>query len=148
LAKGSLAIGIIFLGVGVFVCQQAFLLSLGNASHPGPGFMAFGLGLILVILSIIYLFQGFHKDKPQIDSKQGRPMHVLAAFLILSFVTAVLNWLGYLLSTFFLFLIWLILIERKKLILSFGISILALIFIYFFNLLFSIQLPKGLIKGF
>jgi len=59
-----------------------------------------------------------------------------------------LNWLGYLISTFLLFLMWLAIIERKKWYLSLCLSFLALVVVYYFNLLFSIQLPKGLIKGF
>lgn len=146
--KGRLVMGIILLGVGVFVAQQAFLLSIGRPSRPGPGFIPFGLGIILIILAVVYLSEIYRKKNYDQVPVSWLPKRVLAVVSLLCFITASLNWLGYLICTFFLFLFWISFIERKNLLLSLAISFLALIFIYYFNLIFSIQLPKGLLKLF
>ncbi len=54
---GPTLMGIFLWGLGTFVCIEALDLSLGLASRPGPGFVSFGLGLILVVLSSAYLIQ-------------------------------------------------------------------------------------------
>lgn len=148
MGKGPVILGVFFLGVGAFVCHQALQLSLGRPSRPGPGFVAFGLGSILLFLSVLYLRQSIRKRSEGQTSSGGQRRRALFAAALLCFFAAVLSWLGYLVSTFLLFLLWLTLIERKKWYVSLPISLLAVIFVYYFNLLFSIQLPKGILKGF
>ncbi len=145
--KGQVSAGVILLALGFFVCQQAVQLTLGQASRPGPGFVPFGLGAILILLSLLYLFPLLRNlpgnEEPRPSSNLTR---TLLAVAILCLFSAVLNGLGYLLSTLFLFLLWLMLIERKKWPVALGLAGLALILVYFFNLLFSVQLPRGIIR--
>lgn len=149
MVKGPLAIGTLLLALGIFVGHQAIQLSLGRPSRPGPGFVAFGLGSILILLSALYLIQ-FSRMKPEARPRgpRGGGQRTLLAVGLLCLYAAVLNWLGYLISTFLLFGIWLGFIERKKWYLTLSIAFLALVVVYYFNSLFSIQLPKGLLKGF
>jgi hypothetical protein len=146
--KGQVIAGGILLALGIFVCQQAVQLNLGQASRPGPGFVPFGLGSLLVLLSFLYLFPLLRalgeKGKAQPYAGLTR---TLPAVGILCLFSAVLNWLGYILGTLLLFLLWLMLIERKKWPAAVCLAGLALVFVYFFNLLFSIQLPRGIIRG-
>ena len=146
--KGQVSAGVILLALGFFVCQQAIQLTLGQASRPGPGFVPFGLGSILILLSLLYLAPLFRTrqghEEPQPLSNLTR---TLLAVGILCLFSAVLSGLGYLLSTLLLFLLWLMLIERKKWPVAVGLAGLALVFVYFFNLLFSVQLPRGIIRG-
>jgi len=147
--KGQVSAGVILLALGFFVCQQAIQLTLGQASRPGPGFVPFGLGSILILLSLLYLIPLLRT--PQGDEKpQPSPglTRTLLAVGILCLFSAILSGLGYLLSTVLLFLLWLLLIERKKWPMAVGLAGLALVFVYFFNLLFSVQLPRGIIRGF
>jgi putative tricarboxylic transport membrane protein len=145
---GSILAGIIFLALGIFVCQQAIQLGLGQASRPGPGFVPFGLGSLLILLSLLYLVPVLRSLK-----REGKPepsdglIRTVLAVGILCLFSAILSWLGYLVSTLLLFLLWLMLIERKKWPMAVGLAGLALVFVYFFNLLFSIQLPRGIIRG-
>ena len=147
--KGPILAGVIFLALGMFICHQALQLSLGQASRPGPGFVPFGLGSILVLLSLLYIFHSLRTQSGRGESKphRGRTRTFLAIG-ILCFCIGLLNWLGYLISTFLLFLMWLAIIERKKWYVSLSVSLLALVVVYYFNLLFSVQLPRGLLKGF
>ncbi len=146
--KGQVSAGLIFLALGIFVCQQAIQFDLGQASRPGPGFVPFGLGSILILLSLLYLVPLFRTrqgdEEPQPSSNLTR---TLLAVAILCLFSAVLSGLGYLLSTLLLFLLWLMLIERKEWPVAVGLAGLALVFVYFFNLLFSVQLPRGIIRG-
>jgi len=147
--KARVGIGTIFLALGIFVCHQAIQLSLGRPSRPGPGFVAFGLGLILTVLSFLYLMQVSRtKSEDQSRSSRGGGNRTLMAVGLLCLYAAVLNSLGYLISTFLLFGIWLGLIEQKKWYLTLPIAFLALVAVYFFNYLFSVQLPKGFLKVF
>ena len=83
------------------------------------------------------------------ESKGHRGLYrTFLAIGILCFCIGLLNWLGYLISTFLLFLMWLAIIERKKWYVSLSFSLLALVVVYYFNFLFSVQLPRGLLKGF
>jgi hypothetical protein len=145
---GSILAGIIFLGLGTFVCQQAIQLGLGQASRPGPGFVPFGLGSILILLSLLYLVPVFRAFKQE-EGLRPSPglIRTFLAIGILCLFSAILSWLGYLVSTLLLFLLWLMLMERKKWPMAVGLAGLALVFVYFFNLLFSIQLPRGIIRG-
>jgi len=147
--KGPWIAGSILLALGIFVCQQAGQLSLGQASRPGPGFVPFGLGAILILLSVLYLIQSLRTAYGNGNLRVSPGFYpTLLAMGFLCFFSGVLNWLGYLISTFLLFMGWLTLIERKKWVLSLALSILALALVYYFNFLFSVQLPKGFIKGF
>jgi hypothetical protein len=147
--KGQVYAGVILLALGIFVCHQAVQLNLGQASRPGPGFVPFGLGSLLILLSIFYLVPIFRSLK-----REGKPppsdrlIRTVLAVGILCFFSGVLNWLGYLISTLLLFLLWLILIERKQWPVTVGLAGLALLFVYFFNLLFSVQLPRGIVRIF
>ncbi len=147
--RGPILAGVILLTLGIFVCHQAVQLSLGQASRPGPGFVPFGLGSILILLSLLYTFHFLRTPREREESKGHRGLYrTFLAIVILCLCIGLLNWLGYLITTFLLFLMWLAIIERKKWYVSLSLSLLALVVVYYFNLLFSVQLPRGLIKGF
>jgi hypothetical protein len=147
--KGPILAGVVLLALGIFVCHQAVQLSLGQASRPGPGFVPFGLGSILILLSLLYIFRFLRSQRKREESKGHRGLYrTFLAIAILCLCIGLLNWLGYLITTFLLFLMWLAIIERKKWYVSLSLSLLALVVVYYFNLLFSVQLPRGLIKGF
>lgn len=140
--------GITLLGVGFFVCYQGWELSLGKPSAPGPGFVPFGLGLVLLALTAVYLFQirrGEQKRKGAED--RGGFRRLAAALGVICFFALAVSWLGYLPTTFLLFLIWLSAIEKKSLAKSFSVAFAAVAAVYLFNTLFSVQLPPGLLKG-
>ena len=144
----SILAAIIFLALGIFVCHQAIQLNLGQASRPGPGFVPFGLGSLLILLSFLYLVPVLRSPKRERKPQPSDGLiRTVLAVGILCFFSGVLSRLGYLLSTLLLFLLWLMLIERKKWPMAVGLASLALVFVYFFNLLFSIQLPRGILRG-
>lgn len=145
---GSVIMGIILLGLGVFVCYEGIDLTLGRPSLPGPGFVPFLLGAILTSLSFFYLRQSLRKKDD--GKKTGTPLGFTRLFLavgVMVLYALVVTWLGYILTTFLLFAIWLSLIERKRWVQTVSLACAAVVAVYFFNTLFSIQLPAGLLKG-
>ena len=146
---GPAMMGFILLALGIFVCSQALELSLGRASRPGPGFVSFGLGSILIGLAVLYLRQTLRqKGKGEGTGKEVRLSRTFLALGILSFYTAVLPWLGYLITTLLFFGFWLAVIERKRWHLVLPLAGLAGLAVYLFNIIFSVQLPAGVLKGF
>jgi hypothetical protein len=143
---GSKVMGTALLLLGIFVCYQGIDLTLGAPSRPGPGFVPFGLGLILTILAAAYLRQ----NRPEILSEKtarGGYRRTAMAVGVLCFYALAMNWIGYILTTFIAFVLWLALIERKSWFQTASLASLASVSVYAFNVLFSIQLPAGLLKG-
>jgi putative tricarboxylic transport membrane protein len=141
--------GGILLLLGIFVCYQGIDLSVGTPSRPGPGFVPFGLGIILTVLAVIFLWQSSpgreEKAKTTPSAVKYRRTGMAVGTLCLYALTV--NWLGYILSTFVLFVIWLALIERRGWLQTASLACLAVVAVYFFNALFSVQLPAGLLQG-
>jgi hypothetical protein len=145
---GSTIMGAILLALGAFVGYQGIDLTLGTPGHPGPGFVPFGLGLIFTLLAAVYLWQSSRgKEKKKIPSSPSDYRRTVMAVGTISLYALAVSWLGYILTTFLLFVIWLSLIERKRWLQTASLACLAVIAVYFFNVLFSVQLPAGLLKG-
>ncbi len=145
---GSVIMGIFLLGLGIFVCFQGIDLTLGKPSLPGPGFVPFLLGTILTLLALCYLKQSLRRKEKgsKSGSFSGYPRLILAIG-VMALYALIVNWLGYILTTFLLFVFWLSLIERKNWVQIISLACVAVVGAYFFNTLFSIQLPTGLLKG-
>jgi divalent metal cation (Fe/Co/Zn/Cd) transporter len=144
---GPALMGIFLLALGVFVCREALELTLGQASRPGPGFVSFGLGSILIVLAALYLLQVYRRRENSPAAPKGKPLTAVLAVAIVCLFAAVVGWLGYILSTFLLFTAWLSFIDRKKWAVILPLACLAAVAAYCFNVLFSVQLPPGLLKG-
>ena len=143
---GSKIMGVILLLMGVYISYQGIELTLGVPSRPGPGFVPFGLGVFLAILAAFYLWQSRSRtEKEKISGENYR--RTALALGVLCFYALLLDWAGYILTTFFAFLLWISLIERKSWLQTASLSCLAAVAVYAFNVLFSIQLPTGLLKG-
>ena len=146
---GPAVMGFVLLALGIFVCSHALELSLGLASRPGPGFVSFGLGAFLIGLSILYLRQVFRQEeKREGGRREVRLGRTFLALGILSFYAAVLPWMGYLITTLLFFGFWLAVIEGKRWHLVLPLACLAGVAVYLFNIVFSVQLPPGVLKGF
>ncbi len=143
---GSKIMGVFLFLLGSFVCYQGIDLSLGMANRPGPGFVPFGLGLVLMTLAAIYLRQS-RTNKARRPESGVRYRRTALALGILCFYALVVNWAGYILTTFFSFILWLSLIERKAWFQTASLAFLAAVAVYVFNALFSVQLPAGFLKG-
>ena len=61
--SGPTIMGLILFALGIFVCYQGIDLTVGIPSQPGPGFVPFGLGSVLVVLAAIFLYQSSHQPE-------------------------------------------------------------------------------------
>lgn len=137
-----------WLTLSIFVCIESIRLGIGTLRHPDMGFMAFGVSVLLGILSLTLFFQAiFKKEEAKIESFFSgklwrRVFFILIAILIYSNVMPVL---GYLISTFLLmsFLFWIVKGQRwwGVLLLSF---LTTLITYYVFSVWLMCQFPEGL----
>ncbi len=122
---------------------------MGKLKHPGPGFLPFGLAIVLILFSLILIFSS--------KSKKGsapapfwphrtwfRPL--LGVAILILFALAV-DWLGFLITTFIFLVIWMGVIERIRwtTILTVSIGTTAALYLIF-ALFLDVPLPLGILK--
>jgi hypothetical protein len=137
-----------WLFLSIFVCIESIRLGIGTLRHPDMGFMAFGVSVLLGILSLTLFLQTILKKeeaetKPFFAGKLWRRVFlVLIAILIYSKLMPVV---GYLISTFLLmsFLFWLVKGQRWWWVLILS-SLTSLITYYVFSVWLKCQFPEGL----
>jgi putative tricarboxylic transport membrane protein len=123
-------------------------LSMGKFKHPGPGFLPFGLGICLIILSLMLIFHNWRSKTSSLPFwPQQTWLRPLLGIVILGFYALVIDKLGFILTTFIFLLIWMGLIERLRwktiLSISIGTTVsLYLLFVFFLE----VPLPKGFLK--
>jgi putative tricarboxylic transport membrane protein len=121
---------------------------MGRVKHPGPGFLPFGLALCLIILSLALFFKSW---KENISSTPFWPhrtwLRPLLGVAILIFFALVVEWVGFLITTFFFLIIWMGVIERVRwrTIISVSIGTTAALYLIF-ALLLDVPLPLGFLK--
>jgi hypothetical protein len=140
--------GYILLAIGVITAWSSTYLAMGKLRHPGPGFLPFGLALVLILLSLALIATRRKKEASPIPFWPGRTWlrPLLGALIFLSYAF-LLGRLGFFLTTFIFLLLWMGLIERmqwaKILLLAGGVTLtLYLIFGYFLE----VPLPWGFLE--
>ncbi len=145
---------LVWLGMGLFICIGSLRLSLGTFHNPGPGFLSFFAGLIVATLALVVHLQS--RRAPAGDTKlaplwtnKSRGWRMVLTVLALLAYAVIMNYIGFLPSTF-LFLVFLLrVIEPQRwpvaLLGSLGASVA---FYCVFELGLQSQLPKGLFKIF
>jgi putative tricarboxylic transport membrane protein len=121
---------------------------MGRVKHPGPGFLPFGLAICLIILSLVLIIKSWKGDVfvgpfwPQ--RSWLRPLLGVA---ILIFFALVVEWVGFLITTFIFLMIWMGVIERVRwrTIISVSIGTTAALYLIF-ALLLDVPLPLGFLK--
>jgi hypothetical protein len=143
-------IGAIFLVIvaAIVIQQSVYVLRLFDAGQPGSGFMPFGLGVILAVLSVLLLLKNLGRDDGKLaffGSGWLRP--VLALAIMVGFALG-FNWLGAVLSVCLLVALWLLAIEGKGLIVSIvtGIATGAVVYVVF-ELALQAPFPRGDLFG-
>ncbi len=102
----------------LFGSYQSYKLGLGTLHQPGPGFLFFWTGIVVAVLSLIVILRSF-KTTPSEEINHGahgkwklrKAVFVLIALFL---YVGLLEWLGFLLGTFFLFVFLLGIIEKKR----------------------------------
>jgi hypothetical protein len=133
--------------IGAGAALEAWKMGLGDFHQPGPGFFPLWLSLILALVSFSYLLTRMGTDSKPVAlwTKETWVRPTLAAGIMFAFAN-LLGWLGFFSSTFFLFVVWLVIIEREKWSTIGLVSVLGTLCLYFvFTLFLKIPLPKGIL---
>jgi hypothetical protein len=151
--KPGKAEGVTWLVIGGIICFLAWRVKLGSFVEPGPGFIAFAGGTFLGALGLIMIFSravlvktgeatsGDHGLQSVIPG--SRLGYTIGLLLVYAFV---LNWLGYILTTFFV--MWGLFFDRGRNSLVFStITSLAVTLITYlvFEVWLHSQLPRGIL---
>lgn len=140
--------GFILLIIGMMTAWGSTHLSMGKFKHPGPGFLPFGLGICLIILSLILILKSWKKEISPTPLWLRRTwLRPLLGIVILGFYALVIDKLGFILTTFIFLLVWMALIERLKWKTILSISVGTTIVLYLiFAFFLEVPLPKGFLK--
>jgi len=140
--------GLILALFGSLVILESRKLALGDLRAPGPAFFPFLLGCLLTIVSLILLV-GLSLGKVESKCGQWKGVHwqkVILSFASLLVYSLTLESIGYILGTFLLSGFLFFLMEKKGILLLFGVSVLvSLGFYVLFKQILFIQLPQGII---
>jgi len=130
------------------VIREALNLDVGTPANPGSGFMIFGTAVILGVMASVQ----FAKSLLIPDQKTGEPREKIHLWRIVSVIAAnaiyiaVLDWVGYILSTFILLCFLLQAYEKGRWVwaVADAAATSALSYLIFSKVL-QLNLPKGLI---
>ena len=137
--------GYVLLAIGVITAWSSTSLSMGKASRPGPGFLPFGLALILSILAIALILENRKKGESAAafwpERTWLRPLLGVAIFLLYAFVLGIL---GFIPTTFLFLIVWMGVIERIRwfTLLTISIAVTAVLF-FIFEYFLEVPLPAG-----
>jgi hypothetical protein len=143
---GQLTAGVLGL-IGAIFAGASLKLPFGDFALPGPGFLPFALGLVLIALSVAILVMTLHEpsDAPRIEIGHAP---VLIAFAGLIATAALFERLGAFLTLGGFTALMLILVARLRIlpaVLSSAVGMLAVW--YVFKVLLGVQLPVGPLRG-
>lgn len=130
------------------ICFESIRLPLGTFSAPGAGFLPLCSGLILGILSFIQLLQAHRrKTKRELAVFQDKEIWKNVVFVLgaLFAYPAILQILGFMLTTFLFLLFLFRIIQPQRWILAIvGSAFAAFLSHLMFEIWLKAQLPKGI----
>jgi putative tricarboxylic transport membrane protein len=144
---GEIGVGICFLGIGIGFTIGAVQLQIGKPTEPQPGFFPFLGGVILIVLSALFLIQAQlgRAGETRVFGKLWRPGIVVLGLIL---YVATLEPLGYIIVTALLCAAILRVLETRFRVL-FPLSLLLAVGSYIlFDRLLGVTLPGGLMAKF
>ncbi len=135
----------------LFIIYQSYRLGLGNLYQPGPGFLFFWAGVVVAIMALVVVLQSF-RARPAEEVKETptgkRAATKVILVLVSLFLYAILmEYLGFFIVTFLLFMFLLGVIEKKKWWFAALVSAAVTLFAYLvFETALQSQLPKGILE--
>jgi putative tricarboxylic transport membrane protein len=131
------------------VCVESFRLRLGTITKPGSGLFPFSLGMVMLVLSLIALFQAIGKKQKDDKTTPHEPFRWWNIVIILAAILAfalTLEKVGFLINTFLFVGLLLKVVEPqtwKTCIVGGLITAVAANLI--FNVIFRAQIPSGIL---
>jgi len=139
-----------WLVVGIGIAISSLKYGFGTLHEPGPGFITFFAGTILIILSLALFLSSFwdHKDRIGFHNLWAglEPGKVLYVIVLLIAYTFLLKPMGFLISTFILLFLLFRVKGTYRFKTIFLISFLVTVGSYIiFEIWLKAQLPKGIL---
>ena len=133
--------------IGLLFCLFSLKLGLGSVTAPGPGFVPFLAGGLLIVLTIAALLEGRPETRMKSWSQLfgGERWRVVLGILGSLFLYAlVMDVLGFILSTFLMLLFLFKISEGQRWKVAIGASIITMVLTYFlFDYFLQISFPRG-----
>ncbi len=140
---GELRSGLFFFALSLFVLWESLRVGLGTSQKPGSGFISFCTGLMLAALSLALAYQGRRSQK----FVERHPRPVILALVSLFVYSFVIDYLGFIMATFFLLVVFFRLGEQRPWPTLLGMSALTTLLVYLvFGVLLQIYFPQGLLS--
>ena len=140
------AASLFWLVFGIIVSAASYRLGLGSVSEPGTGFLPFGAGILLGILSLSSFVQEYRKQAPLKERlfKISLWLKVLPVFAALLVYARLLPYGGYIICTFFLMFFLFTMVERQRVwkIALYSLLTTGLTY-YVFSKALNLQFPVG-----
>jgi putative tricarboxylic transport membrane protein len=147
LRKSNIAVAILLAGFAGWLLLEANKLIFGSIRVPQTGFFPKVLASLLLVLAIALLIQSLRQPDGGESSEKIAPegwIRIGATLATLIGFAFVLEWLGFLLSTFLLMVLLLRAIEPQKWLRVFVIALATSLIAYLiFSWLLNIPLPAG-----
>ena len=140
--------GVFLLAAAALVIQQSvWVLRLFDHGQPGSGFMPFGLGVILAILAICLIATHLGPEEKQIPFWEPKAwLRPLLAIVITAAYIVVFDDIGAITSVVVLVAGWLLLVERKSVLVSASTGLLTGLVVYLlFERFLQTPFPRGLL---
>jgi putative tricarboxylic transport membrane protein len=149
-ARADAWCGLLLLLLAVYVMREAVALELGTPTNPGSGFMIFGAGAALALLSLHQLVRALRTRRATAaDAERAAPVRwgrILVVILVTIAYIVALRSVGYLVCTFVLLTVLFQALERGRWAArTAGAAVASLATYALFAKLLQLNLPKGLI---
>jgi hypothetical protein len=147
--KDEIFVGIIIFLFGAFTAFFSLKMPIGTFRMPGTGMFPLLLGILLMVLSSIFILKIFLQSKKILGKSltseiQGFPIRLILFFGTMVLATAFFNKLGYPLISFLLMIALLRTLGNKNWGFIFLLSLITAVISYFlFVQWLKIPLPKG-----
>jgi hypothetical protein len=145
--QGEIIAGLCFLAIGIGFTVGAVKLKIGAPTEPQPGFFPFWDGVILIVLSAVFLFKapGGRAGESHAFGRVGGPAVVVLALVL---YVAAMETVGYVITTALLSGVVLKVLETKPRVLVLMSLTLAAASYLIFDSLLGVPLPLGLLAAF
>jgi magnesium-transporting ATPase (P-type) len=144
--RGEIIAGLFFMAVGLGFAFGAVKLEIGTLTEPQPGFFPFWDGVILILLSLIFIVQVL-KGRSSGGTAFGRLMGPAVLLVTLILYVAVLDYIGYIVATTLLSVVVLKILETPTPNSVLTSLILAVGSYLIFVRLLGVPLPAGVVAA-
>lgn len=145
--KYDIYCGLFLFVTAIFVIGASLKMGLGDVGSPKPGFFPFLVGFLLFFLSLGIIILAV-KERPKNRTFKEWPslsVSVLLTLAVLLVYAVSLEFLGYIVGSFFLFLYLFKVPAGKKWVFSILMAIVVVSLSYYiFGVLLKSQFPKGI----